>query len=49
MYPAIPWQSKEAMRNLLIHEYDSVDPDILWKTIQQDLPALLEQITQILG
>lgn len=49
MYPAIPWQSMKAMRNLLIHEYDSVDPDILWKTIQQDLPALLEQITQILG
>lgn len=31
--PNLPWSDIVAMRNRLIHGYDSVDPDILWTTI----------------
>lgn len=30
-----------AMRNLMIHDYDDVDMDIVWDTLHRDLPELL--------
>ncbi len=35
------------MRDRLIHGYDSVDIDELWKTATEDVPALLEQVRLI--
>lgn len=34
------------MRNRLIHGYDAVDEEIVWETIHQYLPTLLEEISQ---
>lgn len=48
-YPEIPWAVMKAMRNLLIHEYDSVDPAILWQTLQKDLPKLITQLSKIVA
>jgi uncharacterized protein with HEPN domain len=36
------------MRHRLIHEYDTVDLDILWDTVKYDLPPLLDQLRKIL-
>jgi uncharacterized protein with HEPN domain len=36
------------MRDKLIHEYFGVKLERLWEVIQKDLPALKEQISQIL-
>ena len=35
--------------DMLIHGYDVVDIDILWDTIQNDLPPLIEQLQSIVG
>jgi len=32
------------MRNRLIHGYDVVDCDILWRVLQEDLPALIQEL-----
>jgi len=32
------------MRNALAHGYFAVDLDLVWRTIQNDLPPLREQI-----
>ena len=37
-----------AARNRLIHGYDSVDFDILWAIIHNDLPILIIQLESIL-
>jgi uncharacterized protein with HEPN domain len=37
------------MRHRLIHGYDFVDYDILWDTITQSLPGLIETLDRILG
>ena len=37
------------MRNRLIHGYDFVDYEILWKTIQEDLPPLIEMLEAMLA
>jgi uncharacterized protein with HEPN domain len=36
----IPWQVMYAMRNRLAHGYDGVDLEVVWKTVQRDLPTL---------
>jgi len=36
----LPWSEMISMRNKVIHEYFGVDVDILWQTIQEDLPNL---------
>ena len=35
------------MRNVLVHEYDRVDLDILWDTIQISLPPLVPLLERI--
>lgn len=39
---AIPWNEIIGMRNRLVHGYDIISLDILWNTVQQKLPQLLE-------
>jgi uncharacterized protein with HEPN domain len=46
--PNIPWSDVVAMRNRLIHGYDSVDPDILWDTIKHDLPPLVAAVDRLI-
>lgn len=44
----IPWLVLYTMRNRVSHGYDKVDLEIVWKTIQGDLPRLYRQV-QALG
>jgi uncharacterized protein with HEPN domain len=46
-YPAIPWLQIIGMRNRLIHGYDSIDFDILWQTLVEDLPPLIAALENI--
>jgi len=48
-YPDLPWLQMIAARNRLIHGYDSVDFDILWAIIKNDLPVLIARLKEILG
>ncbi|MDO8471571.1 MAG: DUF86 domain-containing protein [bacterium] len=48
-HPDFPSHEAIAMRNFLIHQYDEIDVDILWETIQKDLPALKEQVRAIMA
>jgi uncharacterized protein with HEPN domain len=41
-HPHVPWRLMAGMRDNLIHEYDAVDLDEVWKTISTDIPHLLE-------
>ena len=48
-YPHIAWQDIKDFRNLLIHEYFGVDLQIVWNTIQSDLPQLLAAVETMIA
>jgi uncharacterized protein with HEPN domain len=48
-HPEVPWRAMADMRNVVVHAYFSVEPAILWETIQHDLPSLTAAIERILG
>jgi uncharacterized protein with HEPN domain len=39
--PSVPWPAIVSMRNRLIHAYFDIDRNILWKTVTEEVPALL--------
>ncbi|MCI0492372.1 MAG: DUF86 domain-containing protein [Planctomycetes bacterium] len=47
-HPTIPWQDIVGTRNRLIHGYDCVDVRIVWDTIQDDLPQLIDILRLVL-
>lgn len=44
----VPWLAIRAMRNRVVHVYFDIDPDILWDTIQHDLPKLVAPLRNVL-
>ena len=48
-HPDIPWAEIVGLRNRLIHGYDSVDFDILWLIVSDDLPPLVAALETALG
>lgn len=46
--PAIPWADIVAMRHRLVHAYFDINLDVLWMTVQQDIPSLVEELERIL-
>lgn len=46
-HPEIPWKPIMGTRDKVIHEYFGIDLEILWKTLQEDIPQLKAQIAKI--
>ena len=47
-YPELPSRESVSMRNILVHDYDNIDLEELWKTIKVDLPILKGMVRKIL-
>jgi uncharacterized protein with HEPN domain len=47
-HPQVPWRDVADLRNRLIHGYDTVNFDMLWTIVRDDLPPLIEQLEAIL-
>ena len=43
-YPAVAWAEASRMRDRLVHHYFDINLDVLWSTITEDLPPLLEAL-----
>jgi uncharacterized protein with HEPN domain len=47
-YPEIPWSLMQGMRHILVHDYYAVKLDVVWRTVQESLPPLLEPLTRVM-
>ncbi|MBE7384293.1 MAG: DUF86 domain-containing protein [Leptolyngbya sp. SIO1E4] len=47
--PDISWSAMAGMRDKLIHDYEGVDAERVWLTLQSSLPELLQAITSLLN
>jgi len=47
-YPEIEWTVIIGMRNRLIHAYFDINYHIVWQTVKENLPPLIEQLQSIL-
>jgi uncharacterized protein with HEPN domain len=48
-HSSIPWRQVIGMRNRLVHGYDKVDLDVLWDTVEEELPPLIEELERIVA
>ena len=44
LHPAIPWRQMSGMRDILVHAYDHVDIDEVWRVVTDDLKDLVTAI-----
>ena len=47
-HPEIPWRSLAGLRDVLIHQYESVDLERVWAMVEGELPGLGEAIAALL-
>jgi uncharacterized protein with HEPN domain len=47
-HPEIPWRQMAAFRDVIIHDYEDLQLEIVWKTISDELPKLRNSIQKLL-
>ena len=47
-YPGVDWVGMRGMRNILVHQYGAVRLDVVWHVVQNDIPAALPRLREIL-
>ncbi len=48
-YPDIPWGKASATRDRVVHGYFGIDVEVIWKTVQEDLPPLRQAAQAMLA
>jgi uncharacterized protein with HEPN domain len=47
-YSEIPWRQMVDLRNFSVHAYWNLRPSVIWDTIQNDLPPLVQPLRKLL-
>ncbi len=46
---SVPPHLPKEQRNLIVHEYWRIDPDVVWATVERHVPALRDDASALLG
>ncbi|MGC4175727.1 HepT-like ribonuclease domain-containing protein [Demequina sp.] len=47
--PSVPIGLTKQQRNLIVHKYWPVDPEVIWATVERDVPQLLGDVERVLA
>lgn len=47
-HPQIPWRGLAAFRDVLIHQYEGIDLEKVWRVVEVELPPLKAAIARLL-
>ena len=47
-YPNIPWKKISGLRNRIVHDYGSIQLEIIYNTVKNDFPVLSNEIKSII-
>ena len=48
-YDSVPWRNIRGMRNRIVHDYEHVDMTVLWGTLKNSLPELIDMLNSLLA
>ena len=48
-YNEMPWRQIKALRNIVAHRYGTIDPEVIWEIINDDIPELERYCNRILA
>lgn len=46
-YPEVPWRDIAAFRNVVVHDYLSIELSLVWGIVTERVPELQKQIERI--
>lgn len=46
--PSVNWAGFKGFRDVLIHQYMVIDVDVVWATIERDVPSLMDAVQRLL-
>ncbi len=49
VHPELPWSQLRGIRNKIVHDYFDIAWDVVWDTVRQDLPPLLQHVRSLLN
>ena len=44
----LPWDELTGLRNRIVHDYGNVNLNIVYETLKNDIPELLEQLSEVI-
>lgn len=47
-YPLIPWRRIAAFQDVVVHDYEGISLELIWQTIESELPALRSHIEALI-
>jgi len=48
-HPEFPWAEMIGMRNRIVHGYDDLDPDIVWRVSREDIEPVVAALERALA
>jgi uncharacterized protein with HEPN domain len=49
VHPELPWLQMRGLRNKIVHDYLEINKDVIWDTVQNDLPELKKLVEKLLA